>query len=846
MSHGAALHDGRSVESIWKVVATMLRRAFGRIVRWFIRLIISLFGPTKEIQIFINYRLDDIDGGKRARGVHRDTNPTTRLITDTLRKIVGDHRNDMGSRVAGAGRQQNDSDRIYLDADDLPPGQDWRTELRKQHRRSSAVVSLIGPNWLKPIDRHDGWGPVVRLWEPKDALRSELEVALARGVPVIPVFVNRQQGPSVQELPPQLQNFHGRQGTALQISEADLAEFQSHFGSDRHAVDGTNSTAPFNLLEKSYAKQLQKIVATTREKIDEAQYDEWLEKAKDVAVMAAALVVACGVLAYLLPRLPSELWAFAPLLCAIVLLVTPLVLPVIISWKCLRMIYCIRKEEPGFGIFSAYFELLSCYRQSFGSWDVKLVSRVRTEAAMISPPPKEVQAKQSENSQDERAAREQARESLLKWKKQLRETVNDALGGKKSRDHTVVRPELRIATCFELNSARERISRYLTLQKQLWPRDRQSLYCWIVIEQGFLAPQFLVAGLQDRFDQDWRPSLDWYGTAVELQDSAVSETLRQFQAFQFLCWLTWGPSIPLCTCPQWHVRHAGREPGDAPLMLQFGYGDENNSWLIIDDTKLKSPLKQFLSRSLRSGAAQGVQHPGGSGRHTSAWAYQCEAKVIPTAIDYVKSEMCEAQKGAPSDLALRVLTIGRLEGSHVYENRRIYQAYVWVMFVMCNEHGEALFPKQPWHGLVPFFTHGNIAEPGTYQFIREEVARKALDCLHELAKGSPATYFRYACASDHSNCNHPLEFTPPSPTMLDLLHQGHGSRLDNSTRPRVLLPKRKPQPATDSVNHYEEEETFAGFYAACHLPERIDDFYRHLEDSQQSAKEVAEARQVSA
>lgn len=818
----------------------MIKRFFRRVLELFAWLLMRLFDSTGQIQLFVNYRQDDIDGSKRAKGAHRETNPTTRLIVDVLRSLIGDQRDEEGNRVGTRSFNDDKSDRIYLDADDLLPGDDWRAALRQQHRQSSAVICLIGPNWLKPVDRNDGWGPIIRLEEPRDVLRSELEVALTRGIPVIPVFVNRREMLSPQQIPPQLGDFCSKQGKHLEISEEDLFEYQSFLAAKDSATDSQSAPARMSFAEKMYARQLRSILALTRDKIEAAKQLKWMAIAKDTLVfIAVSLVVLCP-LTFLLWRYWNGLASSVlPLLvCAVG--IAPFLVPVVLSWKSFWLIYRIRGEEPGFGILSAYKELLTCYLQCFGPGELKLVARVRTEFAIVVPPPTK-----HANSTDRfgRLKRE--------WQNRLRETVRDAVGGKRSRDHDVVRPELRVPTCFQLNSAKDRISRYLTLRSSLWHRESSaSFYCWIVIEQGFLAPQFLVAGLQDHFNEDWRPSLDWYGAAVEMVHPSVCESLRQFQAFQFLCWLTWGPSIPLCTCPQWRVKHAGRGPGDAPLMLQFGYGDENNSWLIIDDPRHRSPVRVFMNRSLKAyDVALDQSDPRQQGEqvsnvhHRGAWAFQCEAKVIPVSIKQVQNDMCEAQAGAPSDLALKILAIDRFVGAHVHESRRIYQAYVWVMFVICDERGKELFPKSSWYGLVPFFTHGNIAEPTTYQFIREEVARKALDCLEALATESPQTCFRYACSSDHSNCNQTLEFAPPVPTILDLLHQGKARRLSDSIRPRILLPQLRPIPA-DDFDRYEENHDFAGRYSACRLPERIKEFYTQLEESQRSAEEVAESSPV--
>src|SRR3546814_8091673 len=48
--------------------------------------------------------------------------------------------------------------------------------------------------------------------------------------------------------------------------------------------------------------------------------------------------------------------------------------------------------------------------------------------------------------------------------------------------------------------------------------------------------------------------------------------VRQIQLFSYFCWLSWGPSIPICACREW---------GSPFGVVQFGYGDENNSIEVV-------------------------------------------------------------------------------------------------------------------------------------------------------------------------------------------------------------------------------------------------------------------------
>ncbi|HSS01938.1 MAG TPA: effector-associated domain EAD1-containing protein [Kofleriaceae bacterium] len=84
---------------------------------------------------------------------------------------------------------------------------------------------------------------------------------------------------------------------------------------------------------------------------------------------------------------------------------------------------------------------------------------------------------------------------------------------------------------------------------------------------GFIVPQFLIAGLLPRFQDDWRPIITEYEQQVGRDQSAFTS----FQTSQWNTWLMWGPSIPICECNEW----------DGIRAFQYGYGDESNSIPII-------------------------------------------------------------------------------------------------------------------------------------------------------------------------------------------------------------------------------------------------------------------------
>jgi hypothetical protein len=81
----------------------------------------------------------------------------------------------------------------------MPLGVDFRDHIRKQVSCCAVLVAVIGKNWNEMSASGDR-----RLNDQRDHLRLEIEAALERRIPVIPVLVDGMEMPGEQELPPSL------------------------------------------------------------------------------------------------------------------------------------------------------------------------------------------------------------------------------------------------------------------------------------------------------------------------------------------------------------------------------------------------------------------------------------------------------------------------------------------------------------------------------------------------------------------------------------------------------------------------------------------------------------------
>ncbi len=97
--------------------------------------------------------------------------------------------------------------RVFLDHDDLAPGDLWPKMLDQQLDRATALLALIGPNW-ETLANETG---IRRIHLPDDVVRCEIITALRRRILIIPVLHDRSTPPRAEELPQDLRPLLERQ-----------------------------------------------------------------------------------------------------------------------------------------------------------------------------------------------------------------------------------------------------------------------------------------------------------------------------------------------------------------------------------------------------------------------------------------------------------------------------------------------------------------------------------------------------------------------------------------------------------------------------------------------------------
>jgi hypothetical protein len=103
------------------------------------------------------------------------------------------------------------SDQLFIDVDNIPPGEDFVRVLDAQVARCDAMLTVIGNGWLDAKDEHG----VRRLDDPGDFVRIEIESALRQGKRVIPVLVHQASMPHPNNLPETLRPLATRNAVRL-------------------------------------------------------------------------------------------------------------------------------------------------------------------------------------------------------------------------------------------------------------------------------------------------------------------------------------------------------------------------------------------------------------------------------------------------------------------------------------------------------------------------------------------------------------------------------------------------------------------------------------------------------
>lgn len=130
-------------------------------------------------QIFISYRRDD-------------ASYVAGILCERLRKVFGQLS-------------------VFMDLDTIPLGKDFREYINNAVEECDVLLALIGDEWLTASNDQNKR----RIDDPADYVRIEIEAAINRNIPVIPILIDNAVMPSSDLLPETLRPFAFRNAAEL-------------------------------------------------------------------------------------------------------------------------------------------------------------------------------------------------------------------------------------------------------------------------------------------------------------------------------------------------------------------------------------------------------------------------------------------------------------------------------------------------------------------------------------------------------------------------------------------------------------------------------------------------------
>ncbi|WP_207093698.1 hypothetical protein [Novosphingobium sp. PY1] len=421
-----------------------------------------------------------------------------------------------------------------------------------------------------------------------------------------------------------------------------------------------------------------------------------------------------------------------------------------------------------------------------------------------------------------------------------------------------------------LVSARiEEIDRYFECLRSLGYEGEEGdrFICPIEIASGFVTPLHLLTGLLVKFDQKWPQILESFdrdaNTGAQHKPlSASDRDLRQIQLFIYNCWLLWGPSIPICECRNWAARYS---------VIQYGFGDENNSIEIVGESKeIRSSLDQLMAaqieheRAIRTIGADrpepkpftGMAIPanvigrvrlsgslGGRQKEQvnalpraalSSWGGSQDERPVLFISEIVASNAVEG------DVEFRGARRGRIAADANALPSRYYSAYLWAAIVVLVPTAEGAIAinslptegAEPWKDFIPFFEHGNLADPESCLFGKRQLATKVItglaSALRDWGEDREPLHFAFACAIDEAGCGHSLAYPEWSGhvTMRELI----GEALNTLALTDPIIKRMRDDKLLD-MKHFSGAPGQHDF-SACGFPTIVASHYARMESAE--------------
>ena len=120
------------------------------------------------------------------------------------------------------------NDSVFIDVDNIPFGKDFREHIREVFGDHDLMIAVVGQKWTGQRK-----GGRTRIQEESDPVRVEIEMALQRNMPMVPVLVNGARMPKPEELPESLRPFSFRNAAEVDSGR----DFRQHMDRLIRSID---------------------------------------------------------------------------------------------------------------------------------------------------------------------------------------------------------------------------------------------------------------------------------------------------------------------------------------------------------------------------------------------------------------------------------------------------------------------------------------------------------------------------------------------------------------------------------------------------------------------------------
>ena len=171
----------------------------------------KIAGPARTQEVFTDH------GNAQNKEIKKSTTNATHngdKILDTKQIFISYRRQDSEDiigRIYDRLIRDFGENAVFKDVDSIPLGVDFRDHIVKELESCEYFLAVIGKDWLE-IEDEDG---IRRIEDTRDHVRIETQVALKKGIPVIPILVRGAKVPPWTKLPDDLKDLSFRNGLSV-------------------------------------------------------------------------------------------------------------------------------------------------------------------------------------------------------------------------------------------------------------------------------------------------------------------------------------------------------------------------------------------------------------------------------------------------------------------------------------------------------------------------------------------------------------------------------------------------------------------------------------------------------